>query len=341
MIATRQEFNLAMDEGGGTIVRAPDGLNLRPTPSLGAPPLDLMPNGARFTLTGNSRIGLIEGTADGQMGWVSLEHLVVPHGDFSRDRVATVQFAEGTKLRATPSMEASVQVLAVLPQGAGVTLTGEHRLGFLAGRYGNQQGWAYGEYLDAAPALGPDDETTGTARDLIIGGINWATQFLSVAGGAWAALDVHNSEIRRAAEVKGVPANLIKSMINRESSGNWERDGERTPYIPGREYAGRILPFVGIFEVTASSWGYSFNQMIGNKYLQVEAMAHIIHGLWVRYRRSDWETKTFKDFDRAATVYFGGPAALEGIFCDEFGMCSNEYTRKTVDGWRFLDSLVS
>jgi hypothetical protein len=154
---------------------------------------------------------------------------------------------------------------------------------------------------------------------------------LSVAGGAWAALDAHNPEIAQAARATGVPPNLLKSMINRESSGNWERDGSRTPIIPGRESSGPILPFVGVFEATAKSWGFNFNEMIGNKQLQITVMATIVKGLSDKYG----------GFDKAITVYFGGPGALSQVFTDEFGMTSSKYTREALKGWRFLDSLVS
>ena len=154
------------------------------------------------------------------------------------------------------------------------------------------------------------------------------------AAPSWAALNAHNTEIGKAAKKKSVPPNLLKSMINRESSGNWERDGSRVVDV-GRDKPdgspNHILPFVGIFETTAASWGYDFQKMIGNKALQIEAMATILAGLAERYG----------GFDRAATVYFGGPDALNHVFCDEFGMCSDEYSRKAINDWRALDAICA
>jgi hypothetical protein len=150
----------------------------------------------------------------------------------------------------------------------------------------------------------------------------------------WAALNAHNAEIGQAARAKGVPPNLLKSMINRESSGNWERDGSRVAKVGRFKPDGspnHILPFVGIFETTAAFWGYDFREMVGNKALQIEAMATIVAGL----------AKQYGGFDRAATVYFGGPGALDDRFCDEFGMCSDEYTRKALTDWRALDVMCA
>ena len=70
-----------------------------------------------------------------------------------------------------------------------------------------------------------------------------------IAGGQWAALDAHNAEINNAAAKFGAPANLLKAMINRESSGNWERDN----YVYGGYRGDQMLPFVGIFKKTADS----------------------------------------------------------------------------------------
>jgi cell wall-associated NlpC family hydrolase len=142
-------------------------------------------------------------------------------------------------------------------------------------------------------------------------------------GGNWAALDAHNNEIAQAASQYGAPANLIKSMLNRESSGNWARDNRVTTAYRGQ----RMLPFVGIFESTAKSWGLNFDQMIGNKQAQIAGMAKILSGLAQQYG----------GYENAAKVYFGGEQALSGGFTDELGMDSNTYGSQAVQDWKWLD----
>lgn len=160
---------------------------------------------------------------------------------------------------------------------------------------------------------------------------------VSNVGGAWSALDAHNNEIARAAQQYGAPANLIKAMINRESSGNWERDnriaiirdpntGQVTRVKPDGS-PDRMLPFVGIFETTAQSWGLDWNAMVGNKQLQIEGMAKILNGLSQKYG----------GYENAAKVYFGGEKALQGGFRDEFGMDSNTYGSRAISDWKMLD----
>jgi cell wall-associated NlpC family hydrolase len=143
-------------------------------------------------------------------------------------------------------------------------------------------------------------------------------------GGAWAALDQHNNEIASVAQAYGAPANLLKAMINRESSGNWGRDNRVTSQYRGE----RMLPFVGIFESTAKSWGLDFDAMIGNKQAQIAGMATILNGLAQQYG----------GYENAAKVYFGGPQALTpGGFTDELGMNSNDYGAIAVQDWKWLD----
>jgi cell wall-associated NlpC family hydrolase len=146
------------------------------------------------------------------------------------------------------------------------------------------------------------------------------------AGGQFAALDVHNNEITQAAGKFNVPGNLLKAMINNESSGNWERDGSRVVYLAERnDY---ILPFVGITKAAADAWGLNWNQMIGNKQAQIDGMATIVSGL----------AKQYGGVDNAIKVYFGGENALKGNWNDENGLGSNYYYNKAKTVWAALDS---
>ena len=180
---------------------------------------------------------------------------------------------------------------------------------------GGQQGLDYGNAFTTIGQQNPYAPQQGA--------LGQAGGSVTNVGGNWAALDAHNNEIAQAAQKFGVPANLLKSMINRESSGNWERDN--------RVYEGfrndQILPFVGIFRKTAEAWGLNFDQMVGNKQAQIDGMAKILQGLAQQYG----------GYDKAAYVYFGGPAALNGGFKDELGMDSSTYGGKAVSDWHWLD----
>jgi len=45
--------------------------------------------------------------------------------------------------------------------------------------------------------------------------------------------------------------------------------------------------------------------------------------------------------DQAATVYCVGAGALNHVFCDELGMCSNEHPHKAINDWRTLESVCA
>jgi murein DD-endopeptidase MepM/ murein hydrolase activator NlpD len=146
------------------------------------------------------------------------------------------------------------------------------------------------------------------------------------AGGEWAKLDQANADIAAAAAKEGVPANLIKSMIYNESRGEWERDGSRPTYIGG-QWNDTILPYVGIYRKTAQSWGYDFNAMIGNRALQVEAMAH---GLKLLYDQAG-------SWDGAISMYYSGsPVPTNQNHGD---LSDQEYLDQTRNNWHYLDGL--
>jgi uncharacterized protein YraI len=148
MISTDKEFEKAKSRGKPVFVIASDGVHLRAAPSLndGTPIVALMPFGSAFKLTGDSRIGFVEGQFDGKKGWTYSEFLANPGVDPGAGNVATVKAGEGLNLRSGPSLEADVVTL--MPNGSKFTLTGGKRLGFLAGTLNGQAGWAFGEFLD-------------------------------------------------------------------------------------------------------------------------------------------------------------------------------------------------
>jgi len=149
---------------------------------------------------------------------------------------------------------------------------------------------------------------------------------LTNAGGAWANADTANSYIAQAAKMFGVPENLIKSMIQRESSGNWEANNYTYTGYRNSE----MLPYVGIFRAAAETRGINFDGLKGNQGLQIQAMAQIISELATSYG----------GFQNAAKVYFGGEKALTGVFVDENNLPSDYYFNKTMEGWNYLDGLA-
>lgn len=160
--------------------------------------------------------------------------------------------------------------------------------------------------------------TTGTAGSGA-GGTGSATT------SSYAALDAHNAEINAVAAKVGVPANLLKSMINRESSGNWERDGN---YSIDPDGNGELIPFVGVRRATAASVGIDYDQMLGNKALQIEAMARVLARDHSAY--GSWEA--------AASNYLtGDPQAYLTGGTDSQGRRADTYVADAMSLWHELD----
>ena len=161
--------------------------------------------------------------------------------------------------------------------------------------------------------------TTGTTPTPTAGGVG------SAGGSKYGALDAHNNEINAVAAKIGVPANLLKSVINRESSGNWARDGSRSVDPDGY---GELVPFVGVRRATAASVGINYDQMIGNKALQIEAMARVLKRDYDRYG----------SYEMALSNYLtGNPNAYTTGGTDSAGLPANYYVKTAMDLWHELD----
>ncbi len=128
--------NAAPSQAGSTpsVARTADWLNLRSGPSLDASVITVMPPDAQVMLTGDERNGFSGVVYRGTRGWAYSSYLL---------RAATVR--EDLNLRAGPST--SDEVLAVMPAGTVVTLTGAEESGFAGVIYRGQRGWAYAAYL--------------------------------------------------------------------------------------------------------------------------------------------------------------------------------------------------
>lgn len=146
----------------------------------------------------------------------------------------------------------------------------------------------------------------------------------SVAGGTgptntgFPQLDAHNAELASASARFGVPVNVLKVFLNNESSGNWERDGNRL--WNGRPSMGPLLPFVGIFDTVWKSWGCpgDVRSALGNKQAQIDCMARGV---------ADWYRKAQAEgygWGEVFTMYFSGHYVPNG-WTDENGLSDYQY----------------
>jgi murein DD-endopeptidase MepM/ murein hydrolase activator NlpD len=85
-------------------------------------------------------------------------------------------------------------------------------------------------------------------------------------------------EIQAAASKYGVPANLVKAMLAREGSGDWSGTNTGSVYLPSRNTY--IVGYSGITQPAAEAWGYNFSDLVGNRALQIDAMANGLQRLY-------------------------------------------------------------
>jgi len=178
--------------GGPAPVVAGEGRATEETPLLaepddGAATLLLIPADTTLEIGGRAEDGFYPVSFGGVEGWVATgslatraeerrprasrrsERAASPTGGGPRSAVADDEL----NLRAGPGTAA--EVLAVIPAGGAVLLTGRHDNGYVEVEYRGAEGWARGEYLVAAAAA--EREPNGFSEAEIVGIIEAAAAY--------------------------------------------------------------------------------------------------------------------------------------------------------------------
>jgi murein DD-endopeptidase MepM/ murein hydrolase activator NlpD len=155
---------------------------------------------------------------------------------------------------------------------------------------------------------------TGGVKDAVPGAAGGQTGTLSQSG----RFDEANPLIAQSASRFGVPPSILKAIINRESSGDWNRNGGRFPQIRSGA-AGYILPYVGIFANAWTSWGCpgSASQAVGNQQAQVDCLARGLRRFYDKSPSKSWES--------VASMHFSGQWDPNSTWRDENGMSVQQY----------------
>jgi len=155
-------------------------LNLRSGPSTADAVILVMPAGSTVALTGQSSNGFSGVVYNGTTGWAFAQYLTsggtpAPTPSPSPSPApgpvtGTAVVTTALNLRAGPSTGDAV--LAVMPAGVSVGITGGAQNGFYPVSYNGTAGWAFGTYLalGGAPAPSPTPSTPPTAGG---SGITW------------------------------------------------------------------------------------------------------------------------------------------------------------------------
>ena len=149
------------DDGGeptGETATVIDGaLNLRSSASTNGSVLLVMPDGATVTLTGQSSNGFLSVSYQGTSGWAYAIYLSTDDdGEVPPSSGATATVIDGA-LNLRNAASTSAGVIAVMPDGATVSLEGATSNGFTKVTWNGSTGWAYSIYL----STGDDDGGSG------------------------------------------------------------------------------------------------------------------------------------------------------------------------------------
>lgn len=157
--------------------------------------------------------------------------------------------------------------------------------------------------------------------------------------------------INKAATRYGVPANLLKSMIVNESSGDWGRDGNRWHVVTDRfgnptrfkrdGSVNHLMPYVGMFEEFASDLGFDPQSLRGNQEGQIMVMAAAMRDIYDRPIGN--EGKKYGDtygWEGIPSMYFGGVSPDNMNFTDEYGTKTRDYYNNALSRWEQYDRLA-
>lgn len=138
--------------------RATEETPLQAEPTDGAPTLILIPADTTLTIGGRATDGYYPVAYGGVEGWVATGSLATRANEGEAERQSTGPTVDGSPRSAVTEEDLNFRdgpgqdtgVLAVIPAGDAVVLTGQQEAGYLQVRYEDAEGWARGEYLVAA-----------------------------------------------------------------------------------------------------------------------------------------------------------------------------------------------
>ncbi len=204
---------------GGTAVTT-DVLNLRAGAGVSHAVVSTMPARSRVVLTGQISGGFHAVSFNGRTGWASAAYLAIEGTTSPPTRSATT--TDALNLRSGPAT--SYGVLAVIPRGGSVTLTGQVSNGFHGVSYGGKTGWAFSAYLNPEPSSAAPRLPFATTNSIIGPTRGSASQAIGYARRAGAVrmdeVERYIREIYRLAPQVGFDPALLVSQSALET-GNW------------------------------------------------------------------------------------------------------------------------
>lgn len=149
------------------------------------------------------------------------------------------------------------------------------------------------------------------------------------------------AEIEAAANTYGVPANFLKTIIAKESSGNWS-GGNLTPQWVGSHSPelGLIHGYVGVFEKAASSRGLGqlWQEAKGNRAKQIELLAGVLKSQLGDVQK---QNPNYSWINVAAYHYSGDPSGNTNPAGWEQHGTTRDYMARTQEWWDQEDAWTS
>jgi uncharacterized protein YraI len=246
-----------------TVVTTTTDLNMRTGPSTGHSIIAEIPAGASLEVTGYSSNGYFPVNYNGRSGFAHGAYLMAGGGSAVSGGGATgaARVIDGAlNLRSGPGT--SYPVIAVMPGGSPVELTGESGNGFLGVVYNGTRGFAFADYLSASGASGEDSGSAGSVPvgDTTVGSAT-VTSALNLRSGPGTAYPVLIVMQRGAGvELRGDPQGgfhpVAVAGMRGWASGDWLSIGGNTPAPSGNN------DIISIIYAAADAYGQPREDML-------------------------------------------------------------------------------
>lgn len=145
-------------------------------------------------------------------------------------------------------------------------------------------------------------------------------------------------EINAAAAKYGVPANFLKTIIAKESSGRWGGSNTRPVWVPSHSPSmGHILGYVGVFKAAADTRGLGHLWQAGaqgNRQAQIELLAGVLASQLRDVQKRD---PSYGWLNVAAYHYSGDPSGNTDPPGWEKHGRTRDYMQKTANWWAQLE----
>ena len=206
----------------GTVINAPEGLNLRQGPSTSTPILRLLPNGTTFSILSTSN-GWHKIEYNGIYGYVSATYVKTSttgsssNSDIAMSATGKVHTGEGIGLNLRQNPSTSSSIVTVMPENATVTIVAKNGSWYKV-NYNGKTGYAHGDYITLNSSSNNNNSSSNSGTSSNNGDVAMSATG-KVYTGEGVGLNLRQSPSTSSSIVTVMPENATVTIVAK--NGSW------------------------------------------------------------------------------------------------------------------------